>query len=153
MVQPRFEQGRAMLLAGLRRRHRMAEMARTVPQQWGEFMAAPRPPGQVGPQLFGAICSASEMDVEYMCAVEVASFDALPPEAGRMRVPAARYAVFTHDGHMSAIGSLWQRIWTEWLPTSGEEDGETPSFEYYGERFDPSTGTGAEIWFPVKRRA
>jgi ribosomal protein S18 acetylase RimI-like enzyme len=87
---------------------------------------------------------------EYMCGVEVAAFDAIPRELGRMRVPAQRYAVFTHRGHVAALRATWDAIWREWLPRSGEHPANTPDFERYDARFDPQTGSGEiEIWFPV----
>ena len=88
---------------------------------------------------------------EYMSGYEVASFDALPHDLGRMRVPVQRYAVFEHGGHVSGLRATWDAIWREWLPRSGQTPADTPDFELYDERFDPATGLGViEIWFPVE---
>jgi len=88
--------------------------------------------------------------MEYMCAVEVTSFDQAPAGAGRMRVPAQRYAVFTHEGHVSGISKAWMRIWNEWIPRSGHRIAHTPEFERYDERFDPKTEGGVvEIWCSI----
>jgi AraC family transcriptional regulator len=63
-----------------------------------------------------------------------------------------RYAVFAHAGHISAIGRSWMDIYETWLPRSGRELADAPSFERYGEAFDPKVAIGnVEIWIPVKR--
>lgn len=152
-VEPvRFEQGRPRLLAGIRRKHTFASMAMDIPAQWSDFEKLGHLPGQIGTAAYGAICGVDPQTqtMEYMCAVEVASFDAVPKELGRMRVPAARYAVFLHEGNVAAIRQTWQRILEQWLPKSGYRSANTPDFELYDDRFDGSTGEGGvEIWLGV----
>ena len=42
-------------------------------------------------------------------------------------------------------------IWSKWLPESGYEAADAPTFERYGEEFDGVTGLGGvEIWLPIK---
>ena len=92
-LQPvRYEHGRPMLFAGIRRQHTFAGMAKDIPRQWDDFLKLGKLPGQVGTTAYGAICGADPetQTMEYMCAVEVASFDALPKDIGRMRVPPVR---------------------------------------------------------------
>jgi predicted transcriptional regulator YdeE len=152
LAKPRFEQGRPMLLAGLRRHHTFAGMANDIPRQWEDFQKLGQLPGQIGTTAYGAICSgdAEKQVMEYMCAVEVQSFDGLPAEIGRMRVPAASYAVFVHEGDVATIRSTWQQIFSSWLPSSGMRSANTPDFELYDERFDAATSSGVvEIWVPV----
>jgi AraC family transcriptional regulator len=148
----RYEQGRPMLFAGVRRKHAFAEMSKEIPRQWDDFNKLGQLPGQVGSTAYGAICGGdpATQTMEYMCAVEVRSFDALPKELGRMRVPAVRYAVFLHAGNVATIQSTWQRIFA-WLPSSGLQSAHTPDFEVYGEGFDAATGDGGvEIWLGVQ---
>jgi AraC family transcriptional regulator len=153
-LQPaRYEQGRPMLFAGVRRQHTFAGMSQAIPHQWDDFTGLGRLPGQIGRTAYGAICGGdpATQTMEYMCAVEVQSFDALPKELGRMRVPAVRYAVFLHAGNVATIQSTWQQILTEWLPRSGLQSAHTPDFEVYGESFDAATGDGGvEIWLGVQ---
>jgi AraC family transcriptional regulator len=149
----RYEDGRPMLLAGVRRHHTFANMSKDIPRQWDDFQKLGELPGQVGKTAYGAICGGDPQTqtMEYLCGVEVNSFDALPKELGRMRVPAVRYAVFLHEGNVATIQSTWQRIFTTWLPSSGLRSAETPDFEVYGERFDGATGEGGvEIWLGVQ---
>ena len=149
----RIEEGRAMLLGGIRRHHAFADAARDIPRQWAEFAALLELPGQQGRTTYGVVCGndPEQQSFEYMTAVEVADLAAIQPPLGRMRVPAQRYAVFTHRGHVSGLRETWAAIWSDWLPRSGEHAANTPDFERYDPaRFDARTGTGEiEIWFPV----
>lgn len=146
----RFDSCPDMLLAGVRRHHTMSDAGVTVPEQWNEF----RELGLTGGRVMGAYCGMTPDGFEYMAGREVQSFDRLPPELGRMRVPAQNYAVFRHEGNAREIGATWQSIWRDWLPGSGYEDAETPPLEVPGQSFDPDTGEGGlEIWFPVRETA
>ena len=150
---PRFETRAPMLLAGLRGHHDFATAGATTAAAWARFAPMRPLPGQVGRTAYGAMCGTdlAAGRFEYMCAVEVEGFDALPPGLGRMRVPQASYAVFTHAGHVSTLWNTWAAIWRDWLPTAGVTPRPTPDFELYGEAFDPATGEGGvEIWFPVE---
>jgi predicted transcriptional regulator YdeE len=142
-----------MLLAGIRRKHTFGRMAEDIPSQWEDFTKLGELPGQVGTVAYGAICGGDPktQTMEYLCAVEVRSFDAVPKELGRMRVPAVRYAVFLHEGNVATIQSTWKAIVATWLPGSGMRSAETPDFELYDERFDAATGDGGvEIWVGVE---
>jgi predicted transcriptional regulator YdeE len=155
LAEPRFEHGRAMLLGGIRRHHRFATVGPGIAAQWRDFEKLGSLPGQVGTVAYGAICGAEPQAqrMEYMCAYEVGAFDGLPSELGRMRVPAAYYAVFRHDGDVAGVQGSWQYIFSTWLPRSGFESGQTPDFERYDERFDTATGRGSvELWVPIKPR-
>ena len=141
-----------MLLAGIRRTHSFASMGKDIPRQWDEFVKLGKLPGQVGTTAYGAICGGDpkKQTMEYMVAVEVKSFDAVPKELGRMRVPAARYVVFVHEGNVNTIQETWKQIFS-WLPKSGMQSNQTPDYEVYDERFDGTTGEGGvEIWLGVK---
>ena len=151
MNNPRFVEAPGMLLAGIRRHHKMSEATSTIPAQWQEFRSLGLRETRA-PRAFGVICGYEGDHFEYMTALEVDDFDQVPQWLGRMRVPPQTYAVFWHEGHVSTLGSSWQIIAEEWLPNSDYVDAETPAFELYDQRFDPETGNGgAEIWFPVKR--
>lgn len=148
---PRFETHRPMLVAGIRRHHRFTGVESTVPEQWRETRALPPIPGRTGEGVaYGVVCGSSEEGFEYLSGVEVESFEGVPAGLGRVRVPAQHYAVFTHEGHVAALGETWRAIWEDWLPASGRTPAQTPDFERYDGRFDPRSGEGVvEIWFPV----
>lgn len=145
-----YQHGRAMLLGGIRQTHSFAEVDTGIPEQWRQFRALGRIPGQLGATSYGVICGANAIGIEYMCAVEVESFDGLSSAWGRMRISPQRYAVFMHQGHVSSLRCSWERIWNEWLPNTRCKIIHAPDFERYAEPFDPSTGLGAvEIWIPI----
>jgi AraC family transcriptional regulator len=150
----RYEVGRSMLVAGLRRFHSFADLVHSIPNQWEDFQQLGPIPGQIGKTTYGVVCFADleQQKVEYMSGVEVSGFDGLPPDLGRMRIPGQqRYAVFTHEGDFSSLKATWDAIWNEWLPSSGCQPDNTPDFEVYDEHFDRKTGIGGiEIWFPIK---
>ncbi len=73
-----------------------------------------------------------------------------PGEFARIRIPAQRYAVFSHRGHISTLRATVYTIWNKWLPASGHAHADAPDFERYDERFDAESGTGTvEIWLPI----
>ena len=89
--------------------------------------------------------------VRYVCGVEVADVSELPPDLSRVRIPEQRYAVFSHRDHISMIRCTWHTIWDNWLPESGHEAADAPTFERYDEDFDSQTGMGGvEIWISIK---
>lgn len=144
-----------MLFAGVRQTIRFEEASETIPRVWAGFSAAPPLPGRLGETAYGALCGADMAGgtFEYICAKEVESFDGLPAEVGRMRVPAARYAVFVHHGPTDGIRETIEAAYG-WLAANSDwQDGGTPSFERYGPGFDPATGAGTEVWAPVVPRA
>jgi AraC family transcriptional regulator len=154
MTPSRFETGRPMLLAGLRRWYAVSEGPTQIPIVWKDFVTRLPLPGQVDGRTYGATCQA-DMEgqrFEYMCAAEVESFDGLPDDLGRMSVPEAHYAVFVHDAPVSTIRDTIMAGFA-WLASNGEwKDAGTPNFERYGPAFDAKTGIGdTELWLPVTR--
>jgi AraC family transcriptional regulator len=150
---PRFETGKALLIAGLGERY-SCESSKAIPAQWQRF--GPHfgsVPGQVGRTAYGVCCNSDDDgNFDYICGVEVASFSDLPKEFARVRIPEQRYAVFTHRDHISTIRRTVNTIWNKWLPESGREVADAPDFERYGDSFDPRSGTGGvEIWIPIKK--
>jgi len=149
---PRFENGKALLIAGLGARYSCESLA-GIPGQWQRF--APHIghlPGQVGRTAYGVCCNGDDAgSIDYVCGVEVRDFAELPPEFTRLRLAARRYAVFRHRDHVSTIRGSFNAIFSRWLPESGHELADAPDFERYGDDFDPETGRGGvEIWVPIK---
>ena len=148
----RFEDGRAMLVAGLGARYDR-ESSKAIPAQWQRFNAhGDHLPGQVGQAAYGVSCNSDGAgNFDYICCVEVADFAGLPAEFSRLRIAPQRYAVFTHRDHISTIQRTVNTIWNKWLPESGYEAADAPDFERYDKDFDPETGAGGlEIWVPIK---
>jgi AraC family transcriptional regulator len=149
---PRFETGKPLLIAGLGARYN-CETSAGIPAQWQRFVPhIGHIPGQVGGVAYGVRCNSDDAgNMDYICGVEVANFSEVPPEMGRVRIAAQKYAVFAHRDHVSTIRRTWSTIWNTWLPNSGHEVADAPDFERYGESFDPQRGTGGlEILIPLK---
>ena len=150
---PRFENGKTLLIAGLSERYD-CDSSKAIPAQWQRFMPyIGNIPGQIGRTAYGVCCNSDEEgNFDYICGVEVSDFSELPPELARLRIPARRYAVFTHRDHISTIRRTVNTIWNKWLPESGYEVADAPDFERYGPEFNPETGTGGvEIWIPLAK--
>jgi AraC family transcriptional regulator len=154
---PRFENGKVLLIAGLRNRY-TAESMNNIPDQWQRF--APHigtVPGQVGRVTYGlTFLSGNDAGIDYLSGVEVSSCSGLPAEFRCVSIPALRYAVFAHRDHVSKLTETCDAIGRKWGPGSGYElvrgSAEVPDFfERYTEEFDPGTGMGGmEVWIPIK---
>lgn len=155
LAPPRLVTHRALLVAGVSEHYSEGNVA-GIPAQWQRF--APylgAIPGQTGGRTTYGVCyNVDGVGMDYMCAVEVKDFAKVPRELSRLSIGEHLYAVFTHQGHVTAFKAMWKAIFTDWLPGSGYEIAQAPDFERYGEAFDPARGEGTlEIWVPVKKKA
>ena len=150
---PRFETGKAMLVAGIGERCTHENGGAGIPNQWQRFhQKVGDIPDRVGQVAYGVCCNGDDSgNVDYIAGVEVSDFSDLPREFSRVRIPEQRYAVFSHRDHIATIRRTINTIWNHWLPVSGVKAADAPSFERYDENFDPLTGNGGlEIWIPVR---
>ena len=151
---PRFETGKAMLVAGVGERYNHGNGGTAgIPGQWQRYhQKAGAIPDRVGKIAYGVCCNGDDSgNFDYIAGVEVSDFSDLPREFSRVRIPEQRYAVFTHRDHISTIRRTINTIWNHWLPASGLKAADAPNFERYDENFDPLTGNGGlEIWIPVR---
>lgn len=151
---PRWEELPALRLTGLREHFSaLAERAR-IPGLWQRF--APHIghiPGQIGGAAYGVSYDfdPTSESFSYLAAVQVTSTSQLPTELASFSIPAQRYAVFRHDGHVSEVGATINAIFNSWAPASGHKFGDTPNcLERYGAEFDGLTGNGGfDILIPV----
>ncbi|MEZ6126456.1 MAG: GyrI-like domain-containing protein [Planctomycetaceae bacterium] len=92
-----------------------------------------------------------EGQFDYLSGVAVDSQAKTPTGLERQTVPAQKYAVFHHAGHISEIRSVIAAIWSVGLPESGHEPVQGAMLEKYGPEFDGRTGRGGfEILIPVR---
>jgi AraC family transcriptional regulator len=126
---------------------------RDIPALWRRFMEFyPAIKDKLDPAPW-AVVSPPDDDgaFDYACAVVVPPASALPPGLGRVHVDAHRYAVFTHEGHVSLIRGTYDEIWNRALSASGWTLANGPVLESHRTGFDPRTGEGGlEIWVPVE---
>jgi AraC family transcriptional regulator len=151
---PRFENSRALLIAGLSE-HYTSETMKNMPELWQRF--APHIgniPGQVGRVAYG-LCLSGPDGIDYLAGIEISSASGLPDEFSFATIPAQKYAVFPHREHVSKLYETLDAI-DKWLPGSGLKVAsgapEVPSFfERYSEEFNPQTGMGGmEVWIPIQ---
>jgi AraC family transcriptional regulator len=91
-----------------------------------------------------------EGNFDYICAVEVKRFGALPKGLMQITLPPQTYTVFRHDGHISEIGQTYHAIWNDWVPDGGRKIADAASIERHMETFDTRTGYGGvEIYIPM----
>jgi AraC family transcriptional regulator len=69
-----------------------------------------------------------------------------------LTIPASRWAVFSAEYGAAEdttpiIQHLWNRVFTEWFPTSGYEAAEGPQLEVY-----PEDSKTVEVWIPVVKK-
>ena len=147
----RFENSKELVIAGLKQNYMFASRT-AIPAQWQRFMPyIGQVAGQVGKVAYGVCTNNSTNDgFAYLSGVQVAQTNALPGEFESLPIPAHRYAIVSHSGHVSNIAQTIDTIWKQWLPTSGLKAAASPCFEKYTEQFNPLSGTGGmEIWVPL----
>jgi AraC family transcriptional regulator len=155
LLPTRFEDAPALRLAGLKQ-HYTLETREQIPALWARFVPyLDAVPGRVSPIDYGVILDSDEgQTFDYMAAFEVSLDAQLPAEFATLDLPAQKYAVFAHEGHVSTLCDTIFGMFTQWLPESGyEATGQPDFFERYGEQFNPETGTGdLELWLPVRAK-
>lgn len=65
----------------------------------------------------------------------------IPTEMEELLLPSSLYVVFPND-----IVNAWQRLYSEWLPTSGHELANQPYIENY---LAPEADIEQELWVPT----
>ena len=154
-LEPRHADGKPMTIAGMSERV-TPETWDKIDQLWWRF--APHigsVPTQVGARVAYGVVTDAGKGIEYLAGVEVTDAGKLPDGFTHVRIPAQRYAVFMHEGHVSKLKDTMTAIWERWLPKSGYRHARTAGapafFERYGEEFDPQKGMGGiEVWVPIK---
>jgi len=149
---PRFETGKPFLVAGIGERYTW-ESGAAIPGQWQRFgQKVAEIPDRIGKVAYGVCCNGDDSgNFDYIAGVQVSDFSDLPREFSRVRIPEARYAVFSHQDHISTIRRTVNSVWNHWLPASGLTAADAPNFERYDEKFDPLTGNGGlQIWVPIR---
>jgi AraC family transcriptional regulator len=154
LAPPRIVDRPPILFAGLAERHPCVK-PEEVPAHWQRF--APfieHIPNGIGMAAYGVLMDLFDGgdSFQYLAAVEVASVAGLHAELTAWRLPAKRYAVFSHEGHASRMRPTIHTIFNRELEKHRLDTDDIPSFiEYYGPGFDPMAGEGdIEIWVPLK---
>lgn len=137
-------------VAGIGMRH-SRDSSGAIPGQWAQLNREwPTP----APVSFGVCCNSDdEGGFDYIAALPVNALPSVPAHWQRVDVPARRYLVAWHGGHISTIRSTWFWLLDQYLPASDLHLANAPDLERYDTRFDEHTGHGGvEIWLPVDHR-
>ena len=155
MQTPRFVELHPLLIAGIREPlHEQSGQA--IPKLWENFLPYMGTiPFQIGKVAYGLCVKSNDSsngDYYYMAGCEVSEFVNLPKELSPLIIPAHRYAVFSHDTHVSKISETIDYAFDKWLPQSCRQHNvqSIHFFERYSEDFNINVGIGGvEIWLPV----
>ncbi len=155
LAPPKVEQHGVMRLAGISQHYTPATM-NGIADQWSRF--GPLIGEMVGTAKGDSFAVIGRMDeassgFDYFCGIPVGPNLEMIPGVAVMSLPAARYARFTHDGHVSQIRATCAAVFEDGLPTLGAETDPTyfSFLEYYGPDFDAHAGTGTiEVWVALK---
>lgn len=151
LKEPRIEKAGALLFVGLPQ-HVGYNQMQNIAGQWQTFMQTYYAgiENKISEPPVGLAVASDDEGVEYACAAGVTKFVAVQKPLVKITLEPATYAVFAHDGHVTAIRETYEAIWNDWFPTSGKTPAEKPSLERHNETFDPRTGNGGvTIWIPI----
>lgn len=149
--QPTFQDNSELCIAGINRRYSM-ETRLHIPRQWEAFVPRASEIKNAGPVPFFGVSwnTQANCDFDYLTGLEIYGSEELPSDMIAMTLPAGRYAVFSHTGHVSALPKTIDCIWTKWVPDCGLAIAKSPCFELYTSEFNPMTGMGGmEVWIPI----
>ena len=155
---PRFQPGKAMLVAGLKQRFNGPDI-KNISGLWQRFsLFLGRVPDQVGQIAYGLCANLKSFPFgfDYTAGVEVSKAESLPPDFHVTNIPVMRYAIFTHHEAVAKLSTTIDAIFHQWLPNSEQSLLQVaPDVPYlierYDERFNPQTASGdVELWIPIK---
>ena len=141
------------------KRIKMSVVDNKTHELWHSFMSRRK---EIGNNIGNDLYSIKEYDSSYFinlnpdalfekwAAVEVTDFKTIPIEMETIILPEGMYAVFNYKG-LSIDGSVFQYIYTKWLPNSDYLLDDRPHFEILGAKYknnDPNSEE--EIWIPIK---
>lgn len=84
-------------------------------------------------------------------AVEVTTFENIPPEMEILFIESGLYAVFIHRGTPATFAQTAQYIYGQWLPSGDYVLNNGPHFEIMDEQYNPANPEAEEeVWVPIK---
>lgn len=87
---------------------------------------------------------------EIWACTEVSNFENIPESMESFTIPNGAYAVFLQKGMDASV--TYQRIMTEWLPTSGYHIDDRPHFQVMGEKYENGSSDSEEDFYvPIRK--
>ncbi|HEV2515085.1 MAG TPA: AraC family transcriptional regulator [Devosia sp.] len=150
-LHPRFEQQGRIQVVGLSATISFEDTT-SIPAQWQRFMLRCEEVQHQSRDIPVGLSQAPDAEglFRYLCGVEVASLEDIPPGLEAAVVAPGRYAVFEHNGHVSSLYETYATIWNEALPEAGCTVADAAVIERHNAGFDPATGDGGlTLWIPL----
>lgn len=156
---PRFEDSPVLFISGIQRAYPTGTLHRAV-EQWGVLPAVlPQIVGRVGANTYGLWFDLFKKDQpsQLVTGAQVGQFAPISNALNLYEIPALRYAIFTHRGHVSDLSKTLEEVFEKWLPRSGKKhfqaQGGSPDYmEVYPPGFVAETGLGPiELWVPINK--
>ncbi len=151
----RIQDSAPLTIVGTKRRYAPGQESEIV-EQWIEFIPQMVSiPNRVEGVTYGVALTWDPVaGFDYLAGVEVSNSGGAPDGMDAVTLNSRHYAVFTHHGHYSLLPETFDAIWNGWRFTVSNVDVGAPSFERYGEEFNPETGIGGiEVWVPLISRS
>ena len=155
----RIEEKPAFQITGVTRRFTSdnGENTRDIPKMWGEVQAnglnhelMKLNTGQLKGLL--GVCKMFDVPTSQMEYWIATAYDGggMPTKFETMEIPAATYAIFEVVGPMPhAIQSMWEKIYSEWFPSSSYRLSGSAELEVYTNDDANKADYYSEIWIPV----
>jgi len=151
LAAPRFQNAADMQVIGLSNRFRRDTIVE-IPAMWAAFNERLSELEEADLNTaYGVSCDPNQDGTfRYTAGVAGPKSLSIPEGMASVALPAGRYAVFSHEGHISDIGRTVYTIWNKALTDAELTTRAAPDFELYDARFNAQTGRGTvEIWIPV----
>jgi len=123
-----------------------------IPTLWRKFNEREDEVADTPNAAYGVCFAGDDKGFSYLAGMEPSPGKAIPDGMQSLAIPAQKYAVFTHSGHISDLPKTVYSIWNKALADAGLTPAKGPDFELYDTRFNVETGRGdVDIWIPVAK--
>ena len=125
---PRFETGKALLVAGISERYTLRKRRRPFPASGSAFTSRSIAfPAGSARWLTASAATATISEISIISpASKCPTFPTCRADSPAFASPTQKYAVFTHCEHISTIRRTVNTIWNHWLPASGMKAADAP---------------------------
>ncbi len=117
-------------------------IASKLPALWATFVErAGEVPDNDSDSLYGIVRQTPELtdELEYLAVAKVSRIGALPRGMVGIRLPASKYALFTHRGPVGGLDRTVDYIYSSWLARSGLRHTYGADIESYGPDYRPDS--------------
>lgn len=154
----RIEEKEAFSIIGIKERYSyLDDLGKSVGEMWSNTpkdtmqkissLANVEPIGLVG--AYSEMYEDSTTDYH----IGVVTTNECPADFVKLDIPAQTWAVFEIVGALpTAMRDVWERIFSEFFPSTGYEIAEVPEVEWYSDGDMSSAMYKSEIWIPITKK-